>query len=134
MEIDRFALNGSAGERVYSANGYALKYTDNQLGAFHPFVSARIQLVHLNLGGFVVDAAVLVVGQQDVAIGAVARLGLVVSRSGSSLGGDIGLCSGSGHRNSNTYALYMVNENPQGDIWLAEATSEEGGWICWCPR
>ena len=28
-----------------------------------------------------------------------------------------------------TYALYMVNENPQGDIWLAEATSEEGGWI-----
>lgn len=28
-----------------------------------------------------------------------------------------------------TYALYMVNENPQGDIWLAEATSEESGWI-----
>lgn len=28
-----------------------------------------------------------------------------------------------------TYALYMVNDNPQGDIWLAEATSEEGGWI-----
>lgn len=28
-----------------------------------------------------------------------------------------------------TYALYMVNENPRGDIWLAEATSEEGGWI-----
>lgn len=24
VEIDRFALNGSAGERVYSANGYAL--------------------------------------------------------------------------------------------------------------
>lgn len=28
-----------------------------------------------------------------------------------------------------TYALYMVNDNVQGDIWLAEATSEEGGWI-----
>lgn len=28
-----------------------------------------------------------------------------------------------------TYALYMVNENAQGDIKLAEATSEEGGWI-----
>lgn len=28
-----------------------------------------------------------------------------------------------------TYALYMVNDNAQGDIWLAEATSEEGGWI-----
>ena len=28
-----------------------------------------------------------------------------------------------------TYGLYMVNENAQGDIWLAEATSEEGGWI-----
>lgn len=28
-----------------------------------------------------------------------------------------------------TYALYMVNENAQGDIKLAEATSEDGGWI-----
>lgn len=28
-----------------------------------------------------------------------------------------------------TYGLYMVNENAQGDIWLAEATSEDGGWI-----
>lgn len=27
------------------------------------------------------------------------------------------------------YGLYMVNENAQGDIWLAEATSEDGGWI-----
>ncbi|WP_305299749.1 Spy0128 family protein [Parvibacter caecicola] len=28
-----------------------------------------------------------------------------------------------------TYALYMVNGNAQGDIYLTEATSEEGGWI-----
>lgn len=28
-----------------------------------------------------------------------------------------------------TYALYMVNSNAQGDIYLTEATSEEGGWI-----
>ncbi|BAN78230.1 SpaA isopeptide-forming pilin-related protein [Adlercreutzia equolifaciens] len=28
-----------------------------------------------------------------------------------------------------TYALYAVNDNAQGDVMLAEATSEEGGWI-----